>query len=107
MLAESLTVQKPRLMMFSHDTFGLGHLRRCSTIAKACARAIGDLSILYVTGATRPHRFGLPACADVVTLPSLTKNGLGGYVLHNDANYEINTDPAFNGREWQRIEPQR
>lgn len=90
MLAESLTVQKPRLMMFSHDTFGLGHLRRCSTIAKACARAIGDLSILYVTGATRPHRFGLPACADVVTLPSLTKNGLGGYVpRHLDVSTDL------------------
>ncbi|MCA8982101.1 MAG: hypothetical protein H6831_16015 [Planctomycetes bacterium] len=46
-----------------------------------------------------------------IDLPSHYNNvytdGLGGYVLHNDANYEINTDPAFNGREWQRIEPQR
>ncbi len=46
-----------------------------------------------------------------IDLPSHYNNvytdGLGGYVLHNDANYEINTDPAFNGREWQRIEAQR
>jgi hypothetical protein len=32
-------------------------------------------------------------------------DGQGNFVLHNDANYQINTDPAFNSRDWQRIEP--
>lgn len=44
-----------------------------------------------------------------VNLPSYYQNvyadGQGNFVLHNDANYEINTDPAFNARDWQRIEP--
>lgn len=43
-------------------------------------------------------------------LPSHYQNvyadGQGNYVLHNDANYEINTDPAFNAHDWQRIEAQ-
>lgn len=46
-----------------------------------------------------------------VNLPSYYQNvytdRLGNYVLHNDANYQINTDPAFNSRDWQRIEPVR
>jgi len=46
-----------------------------------------------------------------VNLPSYYQNvytdQLGNYVLHNDANYQINTDPAFNGREWTRVEPVR
>jgi hypothetical protein len=46
-----------------------------------------------------------------VNLPSFYQNVYtdrqGNYVLHNDANYQINTDPAFNSRDWQRIEPVR
>jgi hypothetical protein len=46
-----------------------------------------------------------------VNLPSFYQNVYtdqqGNYILHNDANYQINTDPAFNSRDWQRIEPAR
>lgn len=73
-------MSEPRLLMFSHDTYGLGHLRRSTNIARAVARAIDDVSILYVTGAARPHCFGLPQSCDVVKLPILTKDGLGRYV---------------------------
>lgn len=42
-----------------------------------------------------------------VYLPSFYKNaytdGQGNYVLHNDANYQINTDPNFNSRNWERM----
>jgi hypothetical protein len=44
-----------------------------------------------------------------VNLPSFYNNvytnGLGDYVLHNDAFYQINNDPTFNSQQWQRIEP--
>ena len=44
-----------------------------------------------------------------VYLPSFYKNnytdGQGNYVLHNDANYQINADPAFYQRDWQRMQP--
>ncbi|MDQ8201821.1 hypothetical protein [Pelagicoccus sp. SDUM812003] len=43
-----------------------------------------------------------------VNLPSYYQNaytdGQGNYVLHNDALYDINTDPNFNSRDWSRIE---
>lgn len=74
---------EPRVLMFSHDTYGLGHLRRSTNIARAIAQEIDDVSILYVTGAARPHCFGLPRSCDVVKLPILTKDGFGRYVPSN------------------------
>lgn len=48
---------------------------------------------------------------EAVKLPSFYENvhtdGDGRYILHNDAFYEPNRDPAFNNRDWQRIEPTR
>ncbi|GAB5470390.1 MAG: hypothetical protein Kilf2KO_34200 [Rhodospirillales bacterium] len=44
-----------------------------------------------------------------VNLPSFYSqvytDGQGSYVLHNDANYQINSDPALNGRSWQQVQP--
>ena len=46
-----------------------------------------------------------------VDLPSYYQNvysdGQGNYVLHDNANWNIHTDPGFNDRDWQRIEPRR
>ncbi len=46
-----------------------------------------------------------------VDLPSHYRNvytdGQGHYVLHDDANWDIGADPAWNQRDWQRIEPVR
>ncbi|MEZ5979742.1 MAG: hypothetical protein R3F34_16200 [Planctomycetota bacterium] len=46
-----------------------------------------------------------------VDLPSSYRNvftdGQGRYVLHDDANWQINADPVWNDREWTRIEPVR
>ena len=48
---------------------------------------------------------------DSVKLPSFYENvytdGNGRYLLHNDALYEPNRDPAFNGQDWERIEAAR
>ena len=70
----------PRLLFFSHDTFGLGHLRRCTAIAHACSSILPDASILYVTGSPVPGSFDLPAGCDIVKLPQLTKDDHGRYV---------------------------
>ncbi|MFK7894456.1 MAG: hypothetical protein AB8G23_01400 [Myxococcota bacterium] len=46
-----------------------------------------------------------------VKLPSFYENvytdGNGRYLLHNDAMYEPNRDPAVNGQDWERIEAAR
>ncbi len=46
-----------------------------------------------------------------VDLPSHYSNvytdGQGHYVLHDDANWQIQSDPNWNDRDWQRVEPER
>lgn len=34
-------------------------------------------------------------------------DGQGNYLLHNDANWNLNTDPNFNQGHWQRLDPTR
>ena len=65
----------PRLMMYGHDTYGLGHLRRSLAIANYLAGAVDDLSTLLLTGSPVAHYFGLPAGADYIKLPSVVKLG--------------------------------
>jgi predicted glycosyltransferase len=67
--------QAPRVMMYAHDTYGLGHLRRSLAIAGHLAQAIPGLNTLLVTGSPVAHHFTLPPGADYVKLPSVVKTG--------------------------------
>jgi PAS domain S-box-containing protein len=62
-----------RILVYSHDTFGLGHLRRCLALIRTlCARHPG-VSALLVTGSPMVHRFPMPDGADYVKLPAIRK----------------------------------
>jgi predicted glycosyltransferase len=66
----------PRIAIFTHDTFGLGHVRRCLHIVRALAEARPDAAILFITGSPALHAFeGLPPNADVVKIPTVAKTG--------------------------------
>ncbi|XXK27186.1 hypothetical protein ACMAZH_08195 [Arenicellales bacterium nBUS_45] len=39
-----------RILIYSHDSFGLGHLRRCRTIAHALVDRFAGLRVLIVSG---------------------------------------------------------
>ncbi|HET6203012.1 MAG TPA: glycosyltransferase [Planctomycetota bacterium] len=69
----------PRIFLYSHDTYGLGHFRRNLLLARAIARGIPDASVLCATGSPRSHSFPLPPNFDYLKLPSTTKDGKGGY----------------------------
>ena len=62
----------PNVMLYSHDTYGLGHLRRTLKLA-TFLRSRRRLSQLIVTGSPMAHRFELPADADYIKLPSVVK----------------------------------
>src|ERR671934_149188 len=64
-----------RLLMYTHDTYGLGHLRRSLAIAGHLSCAIPGLTTLLVTGSPVAHHFTLPARTDYVKLPSVVKTG--------------------------------
>jgi predicted glycosyltransferase len=68
-----------RILLYSHDTFGLGHLRRSRTIAAALAEADPRISALILTGSPVAGRFTFPQRVDHIRLPGVTKLQDGGY----------------------------
>lgn len=62
-----------RFLVYSHDTFGLGHLRRCMALIKSVCARHPEASVLLVTGSPMVHRYGMPQGSDYVKLPALVK----------------------------------
>ncbi len=68
-----------RILMYSHDTFGLGHLRRCRAIAHSLVGDYHGLTILIISGATIAGAFDYRARVDFVKIPSIIKMRNGEY----------------------------
>jgi predicted glycosyltransferase len=75
----ALTATRFRILLYSHDTFGLGHLRRTRTIAAALTEAFPAASALILTGSPVAGRFAFPERVDHVRLPGVTKLEDGSY----------------------------
>lgn len=48
--------ENARILMYSHDTFGLGHLRRCRTIAHSLVQDYRGLMVLIISAVRSPGR---------------------------------------------------
>lgn len=70
---------KPKVLLYSHDTYGLGHLRRTLSVAEQLAKDITGLHQLIITGSMVAGAFGLPPRTDMVKLPALSKRSSGRY----------------------------
>ncbi|MEL6743874.1 MAG: glycosyltransferase [Pseudomonadota bacterium] len=68
-----------RILMYSHDTFGLGHLRRCRTIAHALVDRYKGLGVLIISGSQIAGAFDFKARVDFVKIPSVIKLYSGEY----------------------------
>lgn len=68
-----------RLLVYSHDTFGLGNIRRMLAICEYLIETGSDLSILLITGSPVIHNLRLPARLDYIKLPCLTRTAYEGY----------------------------
>jgi predicted glycosyltransferase len=68
-----------RILMYSHDTFGLGHLRRCRTIAHALVEAFKGVHVLIISGSQIAGAFDFKARVDFVKIPSVIKLYNGEY----------------------------
>ncbi len=68
-----------RILMYSHDTFGLGHLRRCRTIAHSLVENISSLHILIISGSPIAGAFDFRVRVDFVKIPSVIKLHSGEY----------------------------
>jgi len=62
-----------RLLLYAHDTYGLGHLRRNLAIATHLLRTTEQLQIVLVSGSPVAARFPIPPGLSLVSLPPVVK----------------------------------
>lgn len=68
-----------RVMFYSHDTFGLGHLRRSRALASAMTAHDPSTSAIILTGSPVAGRFTFAERVDHIRLPGVTKLPDGSY----------------------------
>ena len=76
------------ILMYSHDTYGLGHIRRTMAIARNLVRP--GVNILIVTGSPIAGRYTMPSGVDFVRMPGMIKKTNSVYVPHS-----IKVDPKM------------
>ena len=81
-----------RVLIYSHDTFGLGHLRRCRAIAHALVEHDKEVSVLILSGSPIIGSFDFRARVDFVRVPGVIKLRNGDYTplnLHIDVEQTL------------------
>jgi len=84
--------RRPRVLMYSHDSFGLGHLRRCREIAHSLVDAEDGLSVLIISGSPIIGSFAFRTRVDFVRVPGVVKLRDGDYTplsLHMDIHQTL------------------
>lgn len=69
----------PRVVLYSHDTCGLGNIRRTLLLAETIRAEYHDASVLVVTGSPVIHAFRIPDGVDYVKLPTLDRTDADRY----------------------------
>jgi predicted glycosyltransferase len=72
-----------RILIYSHDTMGLGHLRRCRTIAHSLVERFKQVSVLILSGSPIIGSFDFRARVDFVRVPGVIKLRNGEYTSLN------------------------
>ncbi len=78
------------ILMYSHDTYGLGHIRRTMAIATHLLNE--NVNILILTGSPIAGRFNFPEGIDFVRVPGMIKRSNTVYVPHTiniDAHHAL------------------
>jgi predicted glycosyltransferase len=68
-----------RILIYSHDTFGLGNIRRMLEVARHLVQTSADVAVLVITGSPMLHAFRIPQGIDYVKLPCLSRGVDGRY----------------------------
>lgn len=80
-----------RVMIYSHDTFGLGHLRRACAIANALVADDPAVSVLIVSGSPVIGNYEFGPGVDYVRIPGVVKQPDGDY---RSLNLNVDLDEA-------------
>ncbi|UZP66646.1 glycosyltransferase [Desulfovibrio mangrovi] len=82
------------ILMYSHDTYGLGHIRRTMAIARHLLDT--DVNILILTGSPIVGRFAFPTGIDFVRIPGMIKQSNTIYTPHS---IKVNPQHALDIRQ--------
>jgi len=77
--SERAPLVTPKILLYSHDTFGLGNIRRTLLLAETLGDEYPHASLLIVTGSPMIHAFRIPPCTDYIKLPCLTRSRADRY----------------------------
>lgn len=83
---------KPKILIYSHDSFGLGHLRRCRAIAHSLVKRFKDHSVLILSGSPIIGSYDFRSRVDFVRIPGVIKLRNGEYTslgLHIDIEHTL------------------
>ena len=72
-----------RVLIYSHDSFGLGHLRRCREIAHHLVASSESLSVLILSGSPIIGSFDFRSRVDFIRIPGVIKLRNGEYTSLN------------------------
>ena len=85
-----------RVLIYSHDTFGLGHLRRSRAIANAIVGEWPDASVIIISGSPVIGNFEFGSGVDYIRIPGVTKLPDGDY---RTLNLNVSLDQAVGLRQ--------
>lgn len=97
-----------RILIYSHDTFGLGHLRRCRALAHALVERFKQLSVLILSGSPIIGSFDFRARVDFVRIPGVIKLRNGEYTslnLHLDIEHTLKLRASIIRHTAEMFEP--
>ena len=63
----------PKIVLYSHDTFGMGNIRRTLLLSQDFITQYPGASILIITGSPMIHAFRIPTGIDYIKLPCLDR----------------------------------
>jgi predicted glycosyltransferase len=86
----------PRVLLYSHDTFGLGHLRRSRAIANAIVADWPGASVMIISGSPMIGNFEFGSGVDYIRIPGVTKLPDGAYC---SLNLNVSLDEAVGLRQ--------
>ncbi|HQS15854.1 glycosyltransferase [Reyranella sp.] len=89
------STRSKRVLLYSHDSFGLGHVSRCRTIANAIVEADQSVSVLILSGSPVVGSYEFRSGVDFVRIPGVVKIDTGEY---DSANLRMNVEHTLEMR---------
>jgi predicted glycosyltransferase/nucleoside-diphosphate-sugar epimerase len=78
-LARVADVRSPTVLLYSHDSYGLGHLRRNTAIAHSLLLHEPNARVVLLSGSPVANDWPLPDGVEVIRLPPVVKVGADRY----------------------------